>query len=262
MEQFREMIQEDFEILMVHSAFEQLQPMYSGAVSELVAELMAFCGPNRTLAMPAFILGAPKYDPIKYYRTHKFDVRRSISEMGLATEVFRRKPGVKRSLHPTHSVCALGPLADELTATHHLGTALGKNSPFEVMARKRTVVIGIGVEYYRSLTQAKSAIELMGDDFPVESVKETVNVRMIDASGAENSYPLTVKTFNRSFRGIILRSLMSPSELMERRFHGVPLWKTSAPRVMECLSEAMSRGITLFGRVPMPARFPTQSFHE
>ncbi len=251
MARFREMIPEDFDILMVHSAYDRLLPMYSGTPQDLVNELMAFCGPNRTLAMPAFVLGAPEYDPIKYYRrTGAFNVKRSISEMGLPTEVFRRKPGVKRSLHPTHSVCATGPLAEVLTATHHLGrTQLGKHSPFEVMAQKRTVVIGIGVEYYRALTQAKSVEDILGDAFPVASTRESTDVRIIDAHGAESVYPLTVRKFAQRTQGSILRSLMSPEELMEREFHGIPLWKTSARGVTECLLEAASRGITFYGNV-------------
>ncbi len=249
--QVREMIDWDFEILMVHSSYEQLLPMYSGNIQELLAELMAFCGPNRTFAMPAFILGAPEYDPIKYYRrVGKFDVRRSISEMGLMTESFRRKPGVRRSLHPTHSICALGPLAEELTAKHHLAvTQKGKNSPFEFMAKRKTAILGIGVEYYRSLTQLKSVEDLLEDDFPIPSKKEIVDVKMIDDRGLASTYKLTVKTYANEFRGTVVRSLLSPQELIDKKFHGVPLWSTSAQVVTESLLEAASKGITSYGTV-------------
>ena len=247
---FREMITEDFEILMVHSAYDRMLPMYSGTVKDLVNELVSFCGPTRTLAMPAFVLGAPGYDPIRYYQSRTFDVRRTVSEMGLVTEVFRRRPGVKRSLHPTHSVCALGPLAGELTATHHLGTtSAGSYSPFEVMARRRTVVIGIGVEYYRCLTQAKSIEDILGDSFPVPSTRESLPVRTVDQHGVVSVYPLTIRTFAQPPHGAILRSLMSSQELMESSFHGVPLWKTRADRVTQCLLEAAARGVTFYGRV-------------
>jgi aminoglycoside N3'-acetyltransferase len=260
--QLRDMIQEDFEILMVHSAYERLLPMYSGTVQELVNNLMAFCGPNRTLAMPAFVLGAPEYDPIKYYRRiGAFDVKRSISEMGLPTEVFRRKPRVKRSLHPTHSICAFGPLAEELTATHHLATTQkGKNSPFEVMANKRTVIVGIGVEYFRSLTQAKSVEDILEDAFPIASVKESVDVRMFDEHGVESVYPLTVRKFVQPTHGNVL-GLLSPL-VTQRTFHGVRLWKTSARQVTECLLEAAAKGITFYGKVPAKGRRPPMSEGE
>ena len=48
----------------------------------------------------------------------RFDVRRTPWQMGMLTELFRRMKGVHQSLHPTHGVAALGPLAAEMTAGH------------------------------------------------------------------------------------------------------------------------------------------------
>ena len=59
--------------------------------------------------MPAFFFGGPEADPAAYYlKRPVFDVRRQPSEMGLLSELFRRRESVRRSLHPTASVCALG----------------------------------------------------------------------------------------------------------------------------------------------------------
>ena len=49
-----------------------------------------------------------------------FDVRRTPSYTGILTEFARRQRKAIRSLHPTKSVCAIGPAAKELTATHQL----------------------------------------------------------------------------------------------------------------------------------------------
>src|SRR5712691_4989287 len=49
----------DFEILMVHSSVNHMKPMYTDTALDLVRMLMSFCGPNRTLAMPAFYFGDP-----------------------------------------------------------------------------------------------------------------------------------------------------------------------------------------------------------
>src|SRR3972149_2370389 len=89
-EELNTKIKGDFDILMVHSAYDRLLPMYSGNPQELVNELIAFCGNRRTLVMPTFILGGRLYDAKEYYRTHVFDVRRTVSEMGLLSEIFRR----------------------------------------------------------------------------------------------------------------------------------------------------------------------------
>ncbi len=111
---------QDFEILMVHSSFDGFLPMYKGSAKDLVSALIDFCGPNRTLVMPSFVMGGRTYDTAAYFRSRPFDVRRTPSDMGLVAEVFRRTPNVLRSLHPTCSVCALGPLGKELTTGHHL----------------------------------------------------------------------------------------------------------------------------------------------
>src|SRR5262249_21183314 len=49
-----------------------------------------------------------------------FDVRHTPSYTGILSEFARRQRKAVRSLHPTKSVCAIGPAATELTATHHL----------------------------------------------------------------------------------------------------------------------------------------------
>src|SRR5579862_6001107 len=80
---------EKFDVLMVHSAYDRLLPMYVGNPQELVKELISFCGPERTLVMPAFCLGGRLRDKRTYYETRAFDVKRTASEMGLLTEIFR-----------------------------------------------------------------------------------------------------------------------------------------------------------------------------
>ena len=42
---------------MVHSSINGLLPMYKGNALELLKALIEYCGPNRTLVMPAFNFG-------------------------------------------------------------------------------------------------------------------------------------------------------------------------------------------------------------
>lgn len=48
----------------------------------------------------------------------RFDVRLTESQVGILPELFRQRPGVIRSLHPTHSLAAYGKDAAEFTAGH------------------------------------------------------------------------------------------------------------------------------------------------
>src|SRR5215469_6799785 len=126
----------DFEILMVHSSVNHMQPMYTGSAMDMVRMLMALCGPDKTLVMPAFFFGDPQiggaYETFKH--NPRLDVRRVPSQMGLATELFRRMPGVMPSRHPVYRVSALGPMAEELTRGQDLsGSRSGTGTPFDCM---------------------------------------------------------------------------------------------------------------------------------
>lgn len=238
----------DYEILMVHSAFEGLTPMYRDSVMDLKRALIELCGPERTLAMPAFVFGGWSFDPAGAYRRRPlFDARRTPSEMGLLTEVFRRHPGVLRSLHPTHSVCALGPLAAELTAGHEEDAyGCGVRSPFGVMDRHRTLVLGLGVPYFRALTHIHHAEQVMGAEFPVPFTEETVPVVVKDAAGGEREHRLRVKTFRGDRRIERVRDFLAPRELREWSFHGVRMYAVPARRVTEALVAAAKRGRTIY----------------
>lgn len=60
-----------------------------------------------------------------------FDIRITPTNLGVIPETFRRRSGVQRSLHPTHSVAAIGAQAALVTQDHYKDTTpVGANSPF------------------------------------------------------------------------------------------------------------------------------------
>jgi aminoglycoside N3'-acetyltransferase len=245
--QLESRIPKDVEILMVHSSYDRLLPMYSGTPKDLINELINCCGTTRTLVMPAFVLGGRGYDKKEYFSKRAFDVARTPSEMGLLTEIFRRTPGVLRSLHPTHSICALGPLAQDLTATHHLAsTRTGKWTPFEVMTHKRTAIVGLGVEYYRSLAHTHTAEDTLGDQFPITFHRESIAVNLIDRGGNRLKYALPIPQASEMVDNTLLRELLTEKELVEWRFRGTAMYLTFASLVTERLIEAAKNGITVY----------------
>lgn len=249
--ELRRRLPKDFEILMVHSSFDTFLPMYQGSAKELVGALIDFCGPDRTLAMPSFVMGGRTYDAAAYFKTRPFNIRTTPSEMGLVAEVFRRTPNVLRSLHPTASICALGPLGKELTAGHHVSkTGLGPDSPFGAMTRRSTAIVGLGVEYYRCLTHVHTAPQKMGDAFPVKFENRTTQVTLVDYDGIRYEYTLVLPDRTKKLDLRILWSVLSKDELVEWRFHGVPMFLVPQAGVLtERLIEAARRGITVYGRV-------------
>ncbi len=240
----------DFEILMVHSSFDTFLPMYKGNAKELVSALIEFCGPDRTLVMPSFVMGGRSYDAAAYYQSKPFDVRTTPSEMGLIAEIFRRTPKVLRSLHPTCAVCALGPLAKELTTGHHLSeTGMSPDSPFGVMTRRPTAILGLGVEYFRCLTHVHTATHKMGDEYPIKFVNRTTQVTLIDYDGSRFVHTLGLPDRTKKLDLTVIWSVLSREELKEWRFHGVSMFLVPEAGVLtERLIEAARRGVTIFGK--------------
>jgi Aminoglycoside 3-N-acetyltransferase len=149
----------DFDILMVHSSVNNMRPMFTDSPLDFVRMLISFCGPARTLAMPAFYFGdqalGGAYATFKHQP--RFDLRRTPSQMGLATELLRRSKGARQSRHPVYRVSALGPLAEALTHGHELaGTPCGRGTPFDFMANHETWIVGIG-KPFEVLTQVHRA---------------------------------------------------------------------------------------------------------
>jgi aminoglycoside 3-N-acetyltransferase len=116
------------DVLMVHSAFDRFVGFHGGP-ADVIRALQQVVGPRGALMMPTipFSGTAVEYalgEPV-------FDVRHTVSRMGLITEVFRRSPEVVRSLHPTHSVAAWGNGADAIIAGHELSeTPCGRLTPY------------------------------------------------------------------------------------------------------------------------------------
>jgi aminoglycoside 3-N-acetyltransferase len=128
-------------LLLVHSSLRSM-PGNEGPES-VIQGLQEALGPGGTLLMPAltFERVTPE-NPV-------FDIRYTPSNVGIIPETFRTRPGTVRSLHPTHSVCAAGPLAGELIEAHAAdSTPCGPHSPFRAIAEHggQILFLGCGLE--------------------------------------------------------------------------------------------------------------------
>jgi aminoglycoside 3-N-acetyltransferase len=238
----------DFEILMVHSSVNHMKPMFTDTPLQFVRMLIDLCGPTRTIAMPAFYFGdaalGGAYATFK--RAPRFDLRRTASQMGIATELFRRMPGVLQSRHPVYRVSALGPLARALTAGHeHAAPPAGLGTPFEFMANHNTLIIGVG-KPMQVLTQAHHIEDVMGDAFPVPRKRaEPIVMTIVDGS-IEIPFTLVSSEVLGRYDPWRLRTIMEPGRLNEWTFHHVPLFATSAKEVTDSLYRAALRNMTLY----------------
>lgn len=107
--------------VMAHSSLSAFGWVEGGPETVLRA-LLEVLGPEGTLCLPTLC----QRDKERRFET--WDMATSPSDVGRLTEVFRLWPGAIRSDHATHSVSALGPLAESITAGH--AAAYGRPGPW------------------------------------------------------------------------------------------------------------------------------------
>ncbi len=169
------------DLLMVHSSLRKIGKIENGA-NTLIEALLHCIGTNGTLAMPSFPIREDAATTIQK-GNFTFDQLNTPSQMGMVTEIFRKMPGVKRSFHPTHPVCARGPLADHLTNSHFGElTPFSENSPFRKLCNQNGKILLIGVTMNQSLTNLHTLEDIKEFNLPVY-LNTTYEVKMIDDNG-------------------------------------------------------------------------------
>lgn len=126
--------------VLVHSSLSALGRVEGGA-DAVIDALLEAVGPEGLVVMPTFAGPQP------------FDRRTTPTALGCIAEAFWRRTGAVRSLHPTHSVAALGRGAEELIAGHEQApTAYGEGTPYYRLATEGGKILFIGVDQDRNTT--------------------------------------------------------------------------------------------------------------
>lgn len=123
--------------LLMHSSMKALGT--DASPQEFLTCIIQYLGPEGTLLLPALSYSSVDAEhPL-------FRISETEPCIGLLPRVFFRMPGVKRSLHPTHSCCAFGRLAAEMTRDHDLDTTpAGPHSPFRRLAEVGGKILMVG----------------------------------------------------------------------------------------------------------------------
>ncbi len=148
------------ETVLVHSSLSRFGWVEGGA-DAVIDALLEVLGPDGTLVMSAITITA-EYTEAQVRaalagridrETPWFDVENTPTYAGRIAETFRRRPGVQRSQHPTHSLSATGPRAAELLADHHVHPSCGLESPYERITRlDEGRILLLGVSHERNTT--------------------------------------------------------------------------------------------------------------
>jgi len=237
------------DVVFVHSSLDQLNldfPFY-----RILTLLRNVIGPEGTMLFPTY--PNHRISSYEYLLQGKiFDVRRTPSYAGLLTEFARKQPDAVRSLHPTKSVCAIGPLARELTSTHQDSRyPYDACSPFYKLTEHHGKIVGLGVWTSR-LSFAYCVDDAMKDEFPARVYHDRVfAVPCLDYEGKTQ----IVETYGHDMRVIdahegpkFFRAHMANEVCADLRIKGMKFFRVDAHRFFDDLLALAKQGITVYPR--------------
>jgi aminoglycoside 3-N-acetyltransferase len=178
------------DVVFMHSSLKSLGYVEGGPPT-LFRALLDAIGPEGTLVVPTYYLPGGTIHRTCQMSDYVFDPRVHGSNLGAVPDAFLKWPGVERSLHPTHSVSAVGPRAKYVTEAHHLAPSVfGAGSPWDRVTELDGKVLGLGitmgpVNYYHLLE------DRVGERFPLPvRMNETYTLPVRDFAGGEHAVPV------------------------------------------------------------------------
>jgi aminoglycoside 3-N-acetyltransferase len=120
--------------VVVHSSLSSFGRVEGGA-DTVVDAILEVIGPEGTLVVPTF-----NYEP------EVFDPQETPSVVGAITEAVRKRPNAIRSKHPTHSVAAIGRLADVIVEDHEKVHPFGRGSALFKLLQANGKILQLGTD--------------------------------------------------------------------------------------------------------------------
>ncbi len=174
----------------VHSGIGNLGVIEGGRRAVFEALLEGVDPARGTLLFPEFSFHPRMFDFLE--SSPVFDVRSAPSYMGSLSQYALGVAGGARSIHPTHSVLAIGREAEWLTSAHAAcATPFAAESPFQrflALERPKILLIGVSTDV---VTHVHAVEDRLGSDFPITVyLRKPYRIDCLDHEGR----PLRVET--------------------------------------------------------------------
>jgi len=253
-------------VVFIHTSMSHLGYVEGGAGTMAAALLETVVEErNGTLAVPTFTMSGGMADTVRSGVV--FDVRNKPSGTGRITEMVRQSPGAVRSLHPTHSVAAVGPRAQWLTEAHHLDShSFGAVSPLGRLIEADGFVLGVGVDL--GPVTFFHTVEDLGDfpftvytaDSPLPAVCRDKDGREVDMKVMVHD-PAASRTRSDRPNGVAARSYLTTvletcADLRWYKLGEGHMWLVSARRFYDCIEQLAKQRITVYATADDVASFP------
>lgn len=216
---------------------------FSGKPSSVIDLLLELIGPGGTLVMSAIPLVV---DDRKILEIHREPV-----STGLIAETFRRYRGVKRSIHNSSSVIALGPHAEYLVKDHQTTeTPWDPESPYQKLMELDAVCVGLGVgRFLATLTPLHAVESILRHENPdfAAIFRGSTTYRWRTRDGDEGTH--TYLNRNGAFDAAWLGQHYLRDQYVEFRLSNLWMWSIPAREAIMTGVSLGRRGISMY-RMP------------
>src|SRR6267154_126556 len=237
------------DLVYVHSGMDGLNlafPFYR--ILFLIREVI---GASGTVLFPTY--PNHRISSYEYLRLGKvFDVRRTPSYTGILTEFARRQSGAVRSLHPTKSVCAIGPAAAEITATHHLSPyPYDTCSPYYKLIEGGGKIVGLGATT-NYISFGYCVDDAWKEKFPVRVYHDkSFAAQCINYQGEQ----VVVRTYAHDMSRVVhpdmplwFQKYVSAEACRDLMVRGMRFFRADAPKLFAEMMELAERDIIAYPR--------------
>lgn len=168
------------DVVLVHSSLRSFGYVEDGA-NAVIHALLETVGEDGTVMVPTLTWSTVNAEqPV-------FDVQRTPSVVGWVTEVFRHRPEAIRSLHPTHSVAAIGAKVRYMTEGHERdATPCSRTSPYGKLVQEGGYILFLGMGL-----ECNTTFHAMEEwsNVPGRFAKEMEDLHVIDYEGNDLLVP-------------------------------------------------------------------------
>jgi len=237
------------DLVYVHSGMDGLNlafPFYR--ILFLIQEVI---GSGGTVLFPSY--PNHRMSSYEYLQQGKiFDVRRTPSYTGILTEFARRQRHAVRSLHPTKSVCALGPAAREITATHHLSPyPYDTCSPYYKLIEGGGKIVGLGATT-NYISFGYCVDDALKERFPVRVYHDQIfDAACVNYQGER----LIVQTYAHDMSTVVhpdmprfMKTYVSEEACRDLSIRGMRFFRASAPKLFSEMMSLAERDIIAYPR--------------
>lgn len=243
------------DILFVHSSLSKIG-FVEGGPHTVIDALLEVLTKEGTLAIPTYTMKGSMFNTC-IDKKYLFNLNKPTNLGAIPSELLKMK-GIYRSIHPTHSVSAIGKYAEYITKDHHIGEkTFGKNSPWGKVIKLKGKFLGIGISLGPT-TQYHYIEDIMENDFPIKVKIDKlykikckiskhkfiyVNVRPLDPNVAKTRIDKKQNHFIRDYFWNIFKSL----ELLHcGKIGNAKSWWINAEIFSIALIKLAKLGITIY----------------